>query len=77
MVLSQGEYAPHGVLAMPGDVSGGHNVGVGRVVGVLWVETRDTRKHPVMRGVAPHNKEVSTPEHQSCRIDKAWYKGFW
>lgn len=48
--LQPGTFGPHGVLAMPGDISGGNNLGVGSVIGLLWVETRETLEHSVMHG---------------------------
>lgn len=77
MGLNQGDFASRGVLAKPGDISGDHNLGVRSAIGILWVETRDTPKCPVMHRIAPRNKEGFRPEYQLCRIDKAWYKGFW
>lgn len=53
------------VLEIPGGCSGGHYLGVRSALGILWVETRDTLKCPVMHGLA--NKEVIRPECQPLR----------
>lgn len=64
---------------MPGGSSGCFYLGVRSDIGIFWVETRDTLKHSVMHGTAPHipARMSGFLVTEKCRIDKVWYKDFW
>lgn len=53
MVLSQGDFCPPGIKAIPGAIFGCHNLGLGGCYGPLVGEVKDATKHPIRHRTVP------------------------